>query len=401
MLVPATRAQDDPLNLAYIPAAPTRAAVAFDLATSAANIFAGMWEAGAGAIHAENEALAWLVGLLGWPETAGGTFVSGGTMGNLSALVTARETMLARRGYRPDAGWALACTSDAHSSIRGAARALDVAVVEVPQTPEGHMSGVALREVLAANPNVFAVVASAGTTNAGIVDDLADVGDACDEFDVWMHVDGAYGGAALAAPSVRHRFTGVERANSFIVDPHKWLFAPYDCCALLYREPQTARAAHSQKASYLDHIDREEWNPADLATHLSRRARGLPFWFSLAVHGTDRYSQAIERTLAIAREVADGIDASDHLRLVRPRSCPSCCSSAPDGIPRTTRPGRGERLSRGRSSACRRCGAGRPSCAWRSSTRRRALTGCSKPWTRCGDRPGPGCRRPPPSGSSA
>jgi glutamate/tyrosine decarboxylase-like PLP-dependent enzyme len=317
-LVPATRAQDDPLNLAYIPAAPTRAAVAFDLATSAANIFAGMWEAGAGAIHAENEALAWLVGLLGWPDTAGGTFVSGGTMGNLSALVTARETMLARRGYRPDAGWALACTSDAHSSIRGAARALDVAVVEVPQTDEGHLSGPALREALAANPNIFAVVASAGTTNAGIVDDLADVGDACDEFDVWMHVDGAYGGAALAAPSARHRFAGIERANSFIVDPHKWLFAPYDCCALLYREPATARAAHSQQASYLDHIDREAWNPSDLATHLSRRARGLPLWFSLAVHGTDRYSLAIERTLAIAREVAAGIEASEHLRLVKP-----------------------------------------------------------------------------------
>ncbi|HSO05317.1 MAG TPA: pyridoxal-dependent decarboxylase, partial [Candidatus Limnocylindrales bacterium] len=186
------------------------------------------------------------------------------------------------------------------------------------QTEEGHMSGPALRGVLASNPNVFAVVASAGTTNAGIVDDLADVGDACDEFDVWMHVDGAYGGAALAAPSVRHLFTGVERANSFIVDPHKWLFAPYDWCALLYREPETARAAHSQKASYLEHIDREEWNPSDLATHLSRRARGLPFWFSLSVHGTDRYSRAIERTLAIAREVAAGIEASDHLRLVQP-----------------------------------------------------------------------------------
>jgi glutamate/tyrosine decarboxylase-like PLP-dependent enzyme len=238
-------------------------------------------------------------------------------MGNLSALVTARETMLARRGYRPDAGWALACTSDAHSSIRGAARALDVAVVEVPQTDAGHMSGPALRAVLAANPNIFAVVASAGTTNAGIVDDLADVGDACDEFDVWMHVDGAYGGAALAAPSARHRFAGIERANSFIVDPHKWLFAPYDCCALLYREPQTARAAHSQQANYLDHIDREEWNPSDLATHLSRRARGLPLWFSLAVHGTERYSQAIERTLATAREVAHGIGVSDHLRLVQ------------------------------------------------------------------------------------
>ena len=165
---------------------------------------------------------------------------------------------------------------------------------------------------------MFAVVASAGTTNGGLVDDLADVADACAEFGVWLHVDGAYGGAALAAPSVRHLFDGIERADSFIVDPHKWLFAPYDCCALVYREPGAARAAHSQHATYLDQIDREAWNPADLAPHLTRRARGLPFWFSLAVHGTDEYRSAVETTLATAREVAAGIAASDHLRLVHP-----------------------------------------------------------------------------------
>jgi glutamate/tyrosine decarboxylase-like PLP-dependent enzyme len=318
VLIPATRAQDDPLNLAYVPGAPTRSAIAFDLATSAANVFAGMWEAGAGAIHAENEALGWLVDLLGWPTTAGGTFVSGGTMGNLAALMTARETALSRRGAKPGSGWALACTDGAHSSIRGAARVLDVDVVSVPEDARGHLTGDALRTVLAANPHVFAVVASSGTTNAGIVDDLSAVADVCAEFGVWLHVDGAYGGAALAAPSVRHLFDGVERADSFIVDPHKWLFAPYDCCALLYRDPAAARAAHSQHASYLDLIDREVWNPADLAPHLTRRARGLPFWFSLAVHGTDEYRSAVETTLAIAREVAAGIAARPHLRLLQP-----------------------------------------------------------------------------------
>jgi glutamate/tyrosine decarboxylase-like PLP-dependent enzyme len=318
VLIPATRAQDDPLNLAFVPGAPTRSAIAFDLATSAANVFAGMWEAGAGAIFAENEALAWIVELLGWPATGGGTFVSGGTMGNLAALMTARETMRARRGRRPGEGWALACTDGAHSSIRGAARLLDVAVVTVPEDERGHLTGPALREVLAGNQHVFAVVASAGTTNAGIVDDLADVADVCAEFGVWLHVDGAYGGAALAAASVRHVFDGIERADSFIVDPHKWLFAPYDCCALVYRDPATARAAHSQHATYLDLIDREAWNPADLAPHLTRRARGLPFWFSLAVHGTDEYRTAVETTLATSREVAAGIAASEHLRLVHP-----------------------------------------------------------------------------------
>jgi glutamate/tyrosine decarboxylase-like PLP-dependent enzyme len=316
VLVPATRAQDDPMNLAYIAAAPTRAAIAFDLATSAANIFAGTWEAGAGAIFAENEALAWLVELLGWPESAGGCFMAGGTSGNLSALMTARHAALTRRGGRPDGGWKLACTADAHSSIRSAARVLDVGLAEVPGDERDHLTGPALREVLAAEPDVFAVVASAGTTNAGLVDDLADVADVCAEYGVWLHVDGAYGGAALAAPSVRHRFAGIERADSFIVDPHKWLFAPYDCCALLYRDPRQARAAHAQSASYLDSIDRESWNPTDLAVHLSRRARGLPFWFSLATHGTDRYRAAVEQTVATAVAVAGAIRSADHLRLV-------------------------------------------------------------------------------------
>ena len=154
--------------------------------------------------------------------------------------------------------------------------------------------------------DVFAVVASAGTTNAGIVDDLAGVADVCERFGVWMHVDGAYGGAALAAPSVRPLFNGIERADSFIVDPHKWLFATYDCCALLYRQPELARAAHAQQAGYLDAIDREVWNPWDYGVHLTRRARGLPFWFSLATHGTNRYAAAIEQTLATARAVAEG-----------------------------------------------------------------------------------------------
>lgn len=316
VLAPATRAQDDVMNLAYIPSAPTQVAVAFDLVTSAANIFGGLWESGAGAIFAENEALAWLVELLGWPETAGGCFVSGGTVGNLSALTAAREHSQRCRGGRPPGGWRLACSAEVHSSIRAAARVLDVGVLEVPVDDRGHLTGAALRRTLEESDDVCAVVASAGTTNAGVVDDLATVSAVCAERELWLHVDGAYGGAALAAPSARARFAGIERADSFIVDPHKWLFAPYDCCALVYRDPRLARQAHAQHAGYLDEIDRDESNPADLAVHLSRRARGLPFWFSLATHGTARYTEAIERTLAITGEVAAAIRSAPHLRLV-------------------------------------------------------------------------------------
>jgi glutamate/tyrosine decarboxylase-like PLP-dependent enzyme len=116
---------------------------------------------------------------------------------------------------------------------------------------------------------------------------------------------------------VRHLFTGVEHADSFIVDPHKWLFAPFDSCALLYRDPVQARAAHTQHAGYLDPVNVEgEWNPSDFAIQLTRRARGLPFWFSLAVHGTDAYAAALEQTLAVARAGAELIRERDHVRLL-------------------------------------------------------------------------------------
>ena len=122
----------------------------------------------------------------------------------------------------------------------------------------------------------------------------------------------------MAAPSARHRFDGVEHADSLIVDPHKWLFAPFDSCALLYRDPELARSVHAQHASYLDPMRLEgAWNPADYAYHLSRRARGLPFWFSLAVHGTDAYTEAIEHVLEVARAAAARVDEVDHVALVR------------------------------------------------------------------------------------
>jgi glutamate/tyrosine decarboxylase-like PLP-dependent enzyme len=165
---------------------------------------------------------------------------------------------------------------------------------------------------------VFAVVATGGTTNLGQIDDLASVAEVCRERGLWMHVDGAYGLAALCAPSVRERFAGIEQADSFIVDPHKWLYAPFDSCALVYREPQYGRAAHRQHASYLESLyaDDAAFNPSDYGVHLTRRPRGVPFWFSLAVHGTDAYTEAIERTLALTREAAEEIRARPDLDLI-------------------------------------------------------------------------------------
>jgi glutamate/tyrosine decarboxylase-like PLP-dependent enzyme len=184
------------------------------------------------------------------------------------------------------------------------------------------MTGSALRATVdslrdAVREGIFAVVATAGSTNLGIVDDIAGIGSVAREHGWWLHVDGAYGGAGLAADSVRGLFAGVELADSFIVDPHKWLFAPFDACALLYRDPALGRAAHTQHADYLDPVTIEsDWNPSDFAVQLTRRARGLPFWFSLAAYGTDAYRAAVEQTLVVTRAAADLIRSSEHLRLV-------------------------------------------------------------------------------------
>jgi glutamate/tyrosine decarboxylase-like PLP-dependent enzyme len=146
------------------------------------------------------------------------------------------------------------------------------------------------------------------------------VADVAASHQLWLHVDAAYGGAALLAPSVRGRFRGIERADSLVVDPHKWLFAPFDCAALIYRLPELARSVHTQDASYLDVLhtaDADEWNPSDYAFHLTRRARGLALWFSLAVNGTDRYRDAVEAALQLARDTADRIEQIPDLELVR------------------------------------------------------------------------------------
>ena len=282
VLAPATISTDHPAYLAFVPGAPTKASVLFDLAISASSIYGGSWLEGAGAVWAENQALRWIADLASMPASAGGVFVAGGTAGNLSALVTARHAA-GTRGGRP-ARWRLAASGSAHSSVEAAARVMDVDVLAVPTDERGRLTGPALAATLEADggDDVFAVVASAGATNAGTVDDLAGVADVCEEHGIWFHVDGAYGAAGLLADAVRPRFAGVERADSFIADPHKWLFAPFDACALLYRDPAIAREAHVQHASYLESITATpEWNPSDFAHHLTRRARGLPLWFSL------------------------------------------------------------------------------------------------------------------------
>jgi glutamate/tyrosine decarboxylase-like PLP-dependent enzyme len=321
-LAPAVLSCDSPRFLAFIPAAPTKASLLFDMVVSCSSMAGGSWLECAGAISAENQVLGVLADLAGLPPSAGGCFVSGGSAANLSALVVAREVGRHRLGSETPARLRVAVSDQAHSSIGKALFMLGMDALVVP-TVDHRLTGPALEGALAADPqpeSVVAVAATAGTTNAGIVDELAGVADVAAARRLWMHVDGAYGGAALFAPSAHPRFNGLEQADSFVVDPHKWLFAPFDCAALIYRHPHLAKGVHTQDASYLDvlHTDApDEWNPSDYAYHLTRRARGLALWFSLAVNGTDSYRDSVEAALRMAREAAAAIDASPYLELIR------------------------------------------------------------------------------------
>jgi len=320
VLSPAVISVDSPRFLSFIPAAPTKASCLFDMVVSASSLNGTSWLESAGAIHAENQVLRTIADLAGLPEGAGGVFVSGGSAGNLSALTVARDVARHRRGDR--ARMRILASEQTHSSVTNTARILDCDVVKVP-TIDGRLVGNELARIIDADsdPTTFcAVVATAGTTNAGIIDDLAGVGAVAAEHGLWFHVDAAYGGAGLLAASVRHLYDGIEGADSMIVDPHKWLFAPLDCAILLYRTPRLAKAVHTQNASYLDsiHESDDEWNPTDYAYHLTRRARGLAMWFSLATHGLAAYRTAVERSLAVARYAAERIDADPALELVRP-----------------------------------------------------------------------------------
>src|SRR5699024_3935593 len=192
----------------------------------------------------------------------------------------------------------------AHSSIQSMAKVIDADIILVDDDEEAKLNGENLQKEIDALSDIdrarlFAVIATGGTTNAGTIDSLDTIAEVCEREELWFHIDAAYGGGSLAAASVRPLFNGIERADSVTIDPHKWLFSPYDCGAIIYKNPDLARKAHAQQGSYLDVVyqDTQGFNPSEYQIQLTRRLRGLPFWFSLAMHGTERYSNTIERGL--------------------------------------------------------------------------------------------------------
>jgi len=319
VLAPTVLSADSPRYFAFIPAAPTKASLLFDMVVSASSLQGVSIMEAAGAVAAENQALRVIADLAGMPSSAGGVFVSGGSAGNLSSLVVARDV---GRQKRADlrARLRVVVSDQAHSSIASALNIVDMDALIVP-TLDGRMTRDDIAAALKDDPDLFdvcAIVATSGTTNAGIIDDLRAASDIAKEHDWWFHVDGAYGGAGVLLPELAEAYDGIGEADSLVTDPHKWWFAPYDSAALLYRNPHIARAVHTQKASYLDAIhSAEEINPSDLAFHLTRRTRGLPLWFSMAVNGLDAYRDAVRRGIELAQYAADRIKANPKLTLIR------------------------------------------------------------------------------------
>ncbi len=314
---------DSPRFFGFIPAAPTKASLLFDMVVSAASLQGCSWFEAAGAVWAENQALRAMADIAGMPTSAGGTFVSGGSAGNLSALVVARD--IARR-QRANMGLPLyplsvVVSDQAHSSIKNALNIVDMQAVVVPTGESGRLTREALDTALAATNigNIVAIIATAGTTNAGIIDDLSAAADVARLNNWWFHVDGAYGGAGMLDPRKRALYAGVDRCDSIVMDPHKWWFAPFDSAALIYKDPYLAKSVHTQVASYLDVIhedDTEVLNPSDLAYHLTRRARGMALWFSMAVNGLDAYRDAVMAGNDMAQYAADSITQLPHLVLL-------------------------------------------------------------------------------------
>ena len=312
----------------FIPFAGTWPGALGDLIASACNLYAGSWMEAAGVSQVELEVLDWFKDWIGFPSEAAGSLVSGGSAGNLTALACAREALAGP--MRDDL--VLYVSDQAHSSIARAARLLGFRPEQVRVLPSDDSFRLAPRTLGAAMDadqsrglTPFAVAAQAGTTNTGAVDPLDELAALCRERGAWLHVDGAYGGFAALAD--RGLLAGIELADSVTLDPHKWLYQPFECGCVLVRDGQALRHAFEMLPDYL-HDARtadEEVNFSDLGLQLTRSARALKLWVSLRYFGIDAFRAAIRRTLELAADAARRVEESETLELMAPPSLGIVC----------------------------------------------------------------------------
>jgi aromatic-L-amino-acid decarboxylase len=307
-----------PGYLAYIPGGGLYAAALAEWLAAAVNRYVGVWNAAPVFAQIEATAVRWLADLFGYPDQARGILTSGGSLANFSAIVTARQTLL---GEEPADG-VVYVTDQIHASVVKSAALAGLprrSVRAVPTDSRLRMDPGALTEAVhhdrRAGRRPFLVVASAGTTNTGAVDPLDELVPVSQEEQLWLHVDGAYGGAFQMTERGRALFRGIEEADSVTLDPHKGMFLPYGTGALLVRDGARLRQAHTVEADYLQDLGAEEEIPnfTDYSPELSRGFRGLSVWLPVKLHGLSAFRAALDEKLDLTRFVYDELRATPGL----------------------------------------------------------------------------------------
>ena len=298
----------DPANpgfAAYIPGGGLYAAALADFLACCLNRYTGLAQPAPALVQLEASVLRWLCDLFRMPRQSQGVLTPGGSMANLSALVTARTAKLGERFL----DGTMYVSQEVHHSIAKSARfagfpAGSVRVVgtddALRMSPEPLRT--AVREDRAAGRRPFLVVASAGTINTGAVDPLNDIADVAADEDLWFHVDGAYGAFFQLTDRGSVALAGIERADTITLDPHKGLFLPYGTGCLLARDATTLRAAHEERAHYLPPVSQDDALPdfSSFSPELTRDYRGLRLWLPLHLHGVDAFVQALDEKLDLA-----------------------------------------------------------------------------------------------------
>ncbi|GIV05682.1 MAG: L-2,4-diaminobutyrate decarboxylase [Fimbriimonadales bacterium] len=301
---------DHPRYFAFVPAPNDYVGVLGDFLTAGMNVFVGTWMVGAGATQVERVVIRWLCDWLGFPDSAGGLFVSGGSVANLVCLAAARQrypdALTRGRVYYSD---------QTHSCVARAWRILGLREEQLCVLPADEQFQIPLSTLAeqlqrdrAAGWRPFCVVANAGTTNTGAVDPLDALADLCESEGLWLHADGAYGAAAILTQEGKQRLRGIERLHSLAIDPHKWLYQPMMAGCALVREFEHLRAAFRILPPYLQ--DKERGRGIDLCDYgveLSRNFRALKLWMSLKTHGVEAFRQAMEWNLHLARVAEEAI----------------------------------------------------------------------------------------------
>jgi len=302
---------DHPRFFAYIPLANNFVGVMADALAAGHNIFNAVWLQGPGAAQIERLTVDWLRQIFGLPQTAGGAFVSGGSVANLTALAVAREVRL--RGEMD--GAVAYCSDQIHFAVSRGLRLLGFAreqLRKLPSDDDFRLSLPRLRAAIdqdrAAGKKPFCVIASAGTTNTGAVDPLDELAELCAGEDLWLHVDGAYGAPAILTEKGGQSLTGLGRVHSLALDAHKWLFQPIECGAVLVRDRRWLSQTFGEAPEYLKDMrsEGEERNFMYQGIQLTRQFRALKLWMSFKVFGLDAISEAIAAGFANA-ELAEGL----------------------------------------------------------------------------------------------